>query len=103
MDEGADSGDIPSQQNVTIDEIDDAGTLYDQISRIALKQLQQIVQTLANKTFKRHPQDHLKASYWRKRCRLDGQVDWRMSAETIHNLILGLTKPYVGAHFNCEF
>ena len=25
-----------------------------------------------------------------------------MSAQTIHNLIRGLTKPYVGAHFNCD-
>ena len=57
---------------------------------------------MANQTFTRSPQDHSKANYWRKRTRLDGQIDWRMSAQTIHNLVRGLTKPYVGAHFNCD-
>jgi len=101
MDEGADSGDILSQRNVSIGEMDDAGTLYKKISKTALKQIEQFVPTLANSTFKRYPQDHSKANYWRKRGRLDGQIDWRMSAQTIHNLVRGLTKPYVGAHFNC--
>ena len=48
---------------------------------------------------KKLPQDHSKANYWRKRERLDGQIDWRMPAQSIHNLVRGLTKPYVGAHF----
>ena len=26
-------------------------------------------------------------------------IDWRMTAESIHNLVRGLTHPYVGAHF----
>ena len=26
-------------------------------------------------------------------------IDWRMAAESIHNLVRGLTHPYVGAHF----
>ena len=25
-----------------------------------------------------------------------------MSSQTIHNLVRGLTKPYVGAYFNCD-
>ena len=102
MDEGADSGDILSQRNVSISEMDDAGTLYEKVSKTALNQIEQFVPTLTNTTFKRYPQDHSKASYWRKRTRLDGQIDWRMSAKTIHNLARGLTKPYVGAHFICD-
>jgi methionyl-tRNA formyltransferase len=102
MDEGADSGDILSQRNVPISEIDDVGTLYDKVSKTALKQIEQFVPTLANTTSKRLPQDHSKANYWRKRGQLDGRIDWRMSAQTIHNLVRGLAKPYVGAHFNCD-
>ena len=67
MDEGADSGDILSQRNVSISEMDDAGTLYEKVSKTALNQIEQFVPTLANTTFKRYPQDHSKASYWRKR------------------------------------
>ena len=102
MDKGADSGDILLQRNVSIGEMDDAGTLYKMISKTALKQIEQFVPTLANLNFKRYPQDHSKANYWRKRGRLDGQIDWRMPAQTIHNLVRGLTKPYVGAHFICN-
>ena len=102
MDEGADSGDILSQRNVPIDDMDDAGTLYDKVSKTALRQIEQFVPTLANTTFQRYPQDHSKANYWRKRSRLDGQMDWRMSAQTINYLVRGLTKPYVGAHFNSD-
>ncbi|MBC8285595.1 MAG: formyl transferase [Nitrospinae bacterium] len=102
MDEGADSGDILSQRNVSICEMDDAGTLYEKVTKTAMNQIEQFVPTLANTSFKRYPQDHSKASYWRKRGRLDGQIDWRMSAHTIHNLVRGLTKPYVGAHFICD-
>jgi methionyl-tRNA formyltransferase len=36
---------------------------------------------------------------WRKRSCADGKIDWRMSAQTIHNLVRGLAAPYVGAHF----
>ena len=102
MDEGADSGDILSQRKVSISEMDDAGTLYEKVSKTALNQIEQFVSTLTDTTFKRYPQDHSKANYWRKRTRLDGQIDWRMSAKTIHNLARGLTKPYVGAHFICD-
>lgn len=102
MDEGTDSGDILSQRKVSISEMDDAGTLYEKVSKTALNQIEQFVSTLTDTTFKRYPQDHSKANYWRKRTRLDGQIDWRMSAKTIHNLARGLTKPYVGAHFICD-
>ena len=29
----------------------------------------------------------------------DGEIDWRMSSESIDNLIKALTHPYIGAHF----
>ena len=51
MDEGADSGDILSQRHVSISELDDAGTLYDKITKTAMEQIEQFVPTLENKTF----------------------------------------------------
>lgn len=99
MDEGADSGDILSQQRVPILDSDDAGILYERMTQTALKQIEKFLPILVSGSFKRAPQDHSKANYWRKRSRIDGQIDWRMPAQSIHNLVRGLAKPYVGAHF----
>jgi len=99
MDEGVDSGDILSQEMITISEEDNAKTLYNKMVQIAKKQMQSIVTILTKGGCKGVPQNHDLANVWRKRCIKDGEIDWRMSAYSIHNLIRGLTHPYVGAHF----
>jgi methionyl-tRNA formyltransferase len=98
MDEGADSGDIISQRFVTIENTDDAGTLYQKLTDIALEQITEFTKQLATGTLTKYPQNHLHANYWRKRSVKDGEIDWRMSAEGIYNLVRALTHPYVGAH-----
>lgn len=100
MDAGADSGDILSQCEIMIGDDEDARSLYDKIINSALIQIEAFLPQLAAGTFHRHTQDHGFANTWRKRCRADGEIDWRMSAQSIHNLVRGLAKPYVGAHFN---
>jgi methionyl-tRNA formyltransferase len=99
MKEGADDGDILSQCKIPISEDDDARTLYDKMTNSALLQIQEFVPALDVGYFDRRSQDGLPFNTWRKRARPDGQIDWRMSARSIHNLVRGLTKPYVGAHF----
>lgn len=99
MDEGADSGDILSQRLIPISEEDDAGSLYGRMTDVALEQLEEFVPALASGSFQRLPQDHRRANVWRKRGKNDGRIDWRMSAHSIHNLVRGLSRPYVGAHF----
>lgn len=99
MDAGADSGDILSQCEITIDYADDARTLYDKVTKIALEQIEEFVPMLAAGTFRRRRQNQQLANTWRKRGSADGKIDWRMSAHSIHNLVRGLAKPYVGAHF----
>ena len=47
----------------------------------------------------RSPQNNKLSNYWRKRNIEDGEIDWRMSSESIDNLIKALTHPYPGAHF----
>jgi methionyl-tRNA formyltransferase len=98
MDEGPDSGDILSQRKISIAAQDDARSLYDKITLCALEQIEAFLPSLAAGTFSRLKQDHSQANTWRKRSRADGQIDWRMSAKTIHNLVRALAKPYVGAH-----
>lgn len=101
MDDGADSGDILSQRRIAIEDVDDVAMLYKKMIICALEQIRQFVPQLAAGSFTRLPQDHRNANTWRKRGRADGQIDWRMSSVSIHNLVRGLTKPYVGAHFMC--
>lgn len=99
MDMSADSGDILSQQEVLITKDDDARVLYERVTAVAMMQIDEISTSLATRSFERKKQDDGIANTWRKRSKGDGQIDWRMSAKSIHNLISGLAKPYVGAHF----
>lgn len=98
MDEGADSGDIISQVAVDIASDDDAGSLYRKIVSTARGQLDELIPALANGTAVRRQQDDSLANYWRKRSVADGQIDWRMSASNICNLVRALAPPYPGAH-----
>jgi methionyl-tRNA formyltransferase len=99
MDQGADSGDILSQCPIKILENDDVDSLYKKVMAVAVKQIEKFVPTLASGDYKRVPQDHSKANLWRRRGYKDGEIDWRASADSIYNLVRGLSKPYVGAHF----
>lgn len=102
MDEGIDSGDILSQQFIDIEESDDAATLYQKLTIIALDQIANFTKQLASNKYPRISQDHTLANNWRKREKRDGQIDWRMTVASIHNLVRALTRPYVGAHYTFE-
>ena len=99
MDAGADTGDILSQQEISITDQDDARTLYDKVIETALAQITKFLPQLATGSFQRIKQKEQYANMWRKRCSPDGKIDWRMSAQSIYNLVRGLTTPYIGAHF----
>jgi len=73
--------------------------LYDKLTEVALGQIEEFFPMLVEGTFQRQEQDHHLANAWRKRGSGEGKIDWRMSARSIHNLVRGLAKPYVGAHF----
>jgi methionyl-tRNA formyltransferase len=100
MDEGTDSGDLLSQVIVPIVPTDDASSLYQRVTDTAMEQLHDFVPRLAAGEIQRSPQEHQFAIVWRKRGVEDGRIDWRMAAKSIHNLVRGLTRPYVGAHFD---
>ncbi len=98
IDEGTDTGDILSQVFVSIEEKDDALSLYKKLISVALLQVEEFTKTLVNDTYLRVSQDHSCANYWRKRTVEDGKIDWRMPARGIYNLVRALTRPYTGAH-----
>ena len=99
MDQDVDNGDIISQKKIIIDDEDNASTLYEKISITAQEQLREILPKLASGDYQAITQDHKQANIWRKRTEIDGKIDWRMSGKTIYNLIRGLSRPYIGAHF----
>lgn len=98
MDEGADSGPILSQSCVGILDEDDAASLYAKLEVVARQQIRLVIEGLKSGTLEPVPQDPAKATYWRKRGRADGRIDWRMPAEGVHNLVRALSAPYPGAH-----
>jgi len=98
MDEGADTGDILAQQRIELSPDEDARSLYEKVKRTASEMIPRFLPMLANGTAQRVPQDHSKANSWRKRGKVDGAIDFRMSALTIDRLVRALTRPYVGAH-----
>lgn len=102
MTEGADDGDIISQDSIVIDDQDDAASLYRKVCETALRQIPIFTADLVGNRVTRIKQDHAKANTWRKRGRQDGQIDWRMSAQAIRDLVRALTRPYVGAHLTFQ-
>jgi methionyl-tRNA formyltransferase len=100
MDSGADSGPIVSQETINIDSNDNAGSLYKKILNVSQSQLVSLTEKMFAGSLQFTEQDDSTATYWRKRCRSDGLIDWRMGADSIHNLIRALSRPYPGAEFN---
>jgi len=99
MEKEADSGPILSQIEIDISHLDNSKDLYKKIMSVAREQIINITEKLYLGTAEYKPQDHSVASSWRKRTRSDGEIDWRMSAYSIYNLIRALSKPYPGAEF----
>jgi methionyl-tRNA formyltransferase len=98
MDEGADSGDIISQEKVKIHTEDTAHSLYKRIIETAREQIADFLPKLQDNTLSGIQQDHNMANYWRKRGIADGKIDFRMSTKAVYNLVRALTRPYIGAH-----
>lgn len=86
-----DAGDIISQKKVKIKRSDNAQSLYHRIVEVARTQIKDLDGNGV-------PQRGL-ANYWRRRTDADSCIDWRMSADSIYNLVRALAPPYCGAHY----
>lgn len=98
LDEGIDSGDILWQKPFPITLDDDAGTLQAKIKELATEAIRVFLPQLEKGIAPRRPQDHSLATYWRKRTRADGEINWAGPTLLTYNLLRALTRPYVGAH-----
>ncbi len=99
MDEGADTGDIISQEIIPIEYTDYARDLYDKITKSECSQILRFTEELENGALVPIKQKSKEGNSWRKRSVTDGMIDWRMSTRAIYNLVRGLSSPYPGATF----
>lgn len=100
IDGGVDSGPIVSKEMVSISPDEDAATLYARLLALAKRQAIDIVARARTGDLRGVEQNLADGNVWRKRSKIDGRIDWRMSADAIHNLVRGITRPYPGAY--CE-
>ena len=99
IDQGTDSGEIISQEEIHISSKDDAQSLYDKVLAVLPRQINGVIDDLVAGELCGVTQNHDLANHWRKRFAPDGRIDWRMSASSIYNLTRALTHPYIGAEF----
>lgn len=95
MTDKLDAGDIILQEEVSIEEDDDAGTLHDKLSHLGQQLVSQAVAAIANQTVRRQPQNEEKASYAPNLTREDEKIDWTKPGEKIYDQIRGL-RPWPG-------
>lgn len=99
MDESADTGEIIAQEIIPIKYEDYAIDLYNRIEDVECRLILQFTEELEQGVCKSISQNGFEGNSWRKRSRLDGIIDWRMSSRAIYNLVRALSYPYPGAEF----
>lgn len=99
MNEGADTGDIISQEIIPITYEDNARTLYNKVTESECRQIITFTKALEKNEVNFIKQKETTGNAWRKRSVKDGIIDWRMSTRSIYNLVRALSEPYPGASF----
>lgn len=92
-----DTGSIIYQEKIKILEEDNLGTVYEKLMQIGSRLVLKTVEDIAQENVKALPQDESKAIHhapkiFKETC----EIDWNKSAESIHNLVRGLS-PYPAA------
>lgn len=102
MGEGADDGPIFVQEVFPVYEHDDASTVADKINKAIEIALDKWLPKLKKGIWDPIPQDETKASWYGKRSKEDGHINWNNSAQSIDRLIKASTHPHPGAYTYLE-
>ena len=97
MNEKPDNGAIVDQTAVPILPDDTAQEVFDKVTVAAEITLVRCLPDLVAGRAQLHIQDLSQGGYFGGRRAEDGRIDWRNSAQTIHNLVRAVTAPYPGA------
>ncbi|MGH8253750.1 MAG: formyltransferase [Steroidobacteraceae bacterium] len=93
----ADAGGIVDAQSVPILPDDTAVEVFRKVTFAAEITLQRSLPGLIAGTTALHVQDESQASYFGRRTRANGAIDWRQGAAAVHNLVRAVAPPYPGA------
>jgi len=97
MDEGMDTGDIIIQKELKIYPDENAGQLHDRLSELGGIMISDVLKMFEKGKPEGIPQNNENATYCGKIDKSMGEIPWEKSAESIKNLIRGLT-PWPGAY-----
>ncbi|MEW6115056.1 MAG: methionyl-tRNA formyltransferase [Thermodesulfobacteriota bacterium] len=87
MDAGMDTGDILLVEEIPINEEDTAGSLHDRMLEPGARLVVESLTRMLNKTIKRSPQQHEKATYTKPLSKEDGRLDWNRDAPYLSRIV----------------
>jgi methionyl-tRNA formyltransferase len=97
IDETADTGDILLQKSVIISKNDTAYSLFNKLLKLVSSMILDLLKKIDEKSLSPIPQKRTDGFFASRRFPQDGQIDWKLSSETIYNLIRALSDPYPNA------
>lgn len=92
-----DAGPIVGTQSFDINPWDTCETLHFKYQLSMGRLLRNNLSSILSGTNQPRAQTHEGATYYPKRTPDDGLIDWNQPAESVHNLVRAVTKPYPGA------
>ena len=90
MDEGLDTGDMLMRETLPITQAMTAAELHDAMMKLGADVLERTIFSLSEGTLKRTPQDDALSTYAPLLDKEVGRIDWKKSAQEIHDLVRGL-------------
>ncbi len=97
MDVGLDTGDMLLKRSLAIDENETAGQLHDRLAVLGREAMVETVKRLCAGELMAEKQDDALSNYAPMMKKEDGLIDWKQSANAVHNLVRGLD-PWPGAY-----
>ena len=101
MDEGLDTGDMLMRETLPITQAMTAAELHDAMMKLGADVLERTIFSLSEGTLKRTPQDEALSTYAPLLDKEVGRIDWKKSAQEIHDLVRGLNS-WPGAYTMLE-
>jgi methionyl-tRNA formyltransferase len=99
LDDKVDTGNMIFQAEMPIEDEDNLGTIHDKMSILGASLVLKTVDAIENENISLQFQDNSKATPAPKITKELGEIDWNKNAETIHNLIRGLS-PFPATFFS---
>ena len=98
---GMDTGDILLKEKTEIDSDTTMGEVHDRLAEMGGRLIVRTIEALLTGTLIRIPQNDAEATYAPMVSKEDAEIDWKKTAEAIHNLVRGMN-PFPVAHTKLE-